>query len=697
MKNYFLHQSKTFKYLKVMRLKFQKIISKIAMPEYTMFSIFAIIIGTVVGLAAVLFHKTIDVFTWLFFEFGTEAFFFLGAGAVIVIPAIGMIIQSLMIHFFPKTAKRRGVSEVIKSVAIRGGYIPFRTTLFHFFAPAICLGSGGTLGPEGPAAQLGGGMASKMGQLLGLSDSRRRMFTAAGAGAAISAVFNTPLGGIFFALEIILLNDFQSVTFSALILASVTASAISRIFLGNSPAFQFETTSVGPYEQYYLFIILGIIAGLISLAFIRYSSAVEHLIKRKMLAKIPRWRAMAIVGIIVGVAGFFYSDIFGIGYSAINKVLASSITWQIAVILLVLKFILVPLILYSGGFGGVFAPSLFMGACFGYIYALGLNYFWGLNVDTTTYVLVSMGAVLGGINSIPIAAILIIFEMTKDYTFILPLMLAVVISTTMVQIFLKGSIHIKHLEEEGFHIISGRESSILQSIQVKDAIREDVMLIPQNTPLFKLVGQLVESPHNTIFITDTENKIVGTISENELRPIITEYDTLREMIVASDIASPEVITVNEEDDLDYVLKLFGSTNLDELPVITEEPEYAVIGSVWRQDVISAYNKESLKYNITDGLASELKALRHTTVSKIADGYSIIEKNAPQHFIGKTLTQLKIRNHYHLEVLMIKQKRELLSESTSDNIIMPDPKYKIQQEDKLVLFGADEKIEEIKNW
>ena len=221
--------------LRKLRRIFQNRLSNIAIPDYTLFSFYAVLTGALAGLAAVFFHHSIDFFNRLFFEQTTEGLFFLGTAAVIVLPALGMLIQSIMIYTSPIISKRRGVSEVIKSVALRGGYIPLRTTIFHFFAPVICIGSGGTVGPEGPAAQLGGGVASKMGNLLGLSDARRRMFTAAGSGAAIAAIFNTPLGGIFFALEVVLLNDFQSPTFSALILASVTASAISRIFLsGNS-------------------------------------------------------------------------------------------------------------------------------------------------------------------------------------------------------------------------------------------------------------------------------------------------------------------------------------------------------------------------------------------------------------------------------------------------------------------------------
>ncbi len=676
------------------RLWLQNVFNKIAMPEYTVFSVLAILTGAAVGLAAVLFHHLIQFFDNLFFEIVLNKIVFISASVIILIPLIGMFIQYLMIRFFPETAKRKGVIDVIKSVATRGGYIPFRTTIFHSIAPAICIGSGGTVGPEGPAAQIGGGIASKLGQLFGLSDQRKRMFTAAGAGAAISAVFNTPLGGIFFALEVILLNDFHTATFSALILASVTASAISRIFLGDSPAFQFDSAFVGPYQDYYLFIILGLAAGVFSLLFIRYSAHVSSLFRNRLLKKYPRWLLMSAVGLLVGILGYFYVDIFGIGYDTINRVLSNSVTWQLAGILIILKFILVPLILSSGGFGGVFAPSLFMGSSFGYLFAIALNSLFGMSVDPTTYALVGMGAMLGGISSIPISAILIIFEMTKDYHFILPLMLAVVISSTIVQWRLKGSIQAKHLEEEGYQFSFGRDSNILRTILVKEVMSPDIFTVPAYLPIPSLISQLVEKPHNIVYVTNTENKIVGVITDNEIRSIITEYNILSKMLVASDIAIPKVKIVNENDFLDSVFKLLGNSSIHQFPVCNNEGE--IVGTIRRQDAISAYNKATMKLNMKDSFATQIRTLDKSNISKVADGYSIIEKIVPRSFIGKSMIDLKFRNIYGLEILMIKNKASILSEDENDNITIPDPNYKFFEDDTLVLFGADENIKKIRN-
>ena len=678
---------------KKLKHNFQERFANLSLPEYTYFIIFSIIIGIAAGLAAVLFHHSIDFFNRLFFEKTAGGLFFLGSAAVIVLPAIGMIIQAVMILIAPETAQKKGVSEVIKSVSLRSGYIPFKTTIFHFIAPVVCIGSGGTVGPEGPAAQIGGGVSSKLVSLFGLSDERIRIFTAAGAGAAIAAIFNTPLGGVFFALEIILLNDFHTPTFSALILSSVTASAISRILLGNQSVFVFNISHTIDYSNLYFYAILGLLSGFFSLLFIRYSNYVRGVFKNKIYStKLPQWFVMMLVGLLVGISGFYYKEIFGIGYMAINSILANALAWNVVIVILLLKFMLVPLILYSGGFGGLFAPSLFMGACLGYLFSILINSIWGVGIDPATMILVGMGAMLAGVNSIPISAILIIFEMTQNYSFILPLMLAVIVGNMLVQLSLRGSVHIKHLEEEGFSISEGKEVNLLRSIRVGDVTLERIDLIQEDLNLPKLMAKLIESPNSSFYTINNQNKLSGIITESELRPIITEYEILKDVIVARDIANSKITVVQTSDDLDYVMNLFGKLNLDQFPVVNSLKPDEVLGAITRQKVLSIYNRESLKVNLASGFAKELKSLDITVPAKIAEGYSIIERHVPSQFVGKNLAEIRIRNKFGLEVLMIKHHSNLYADKQEMKIFTPDPEYKLQSTDTLVLFGTDERIE-----
>lgn len=679
--------------------RFQRALQRLGLPDYTVFSIFAIFTGAVAGVGAALFHKTIELFSELFLHGGPKMLWFLGPAGLIAIPMIGMLLQSLLIRLAPEVSQHRSVLDVIKAVTLRGGYIPFKTTLFHFFAPALSMGSGATVGPEGPAAQIGAGLASKLSRILGLSESRRKMFTAAGSGAAIAAVFNTPLGGIFFALEIILLNDFQSAIFAALILASVTASAIAHLLIGNKPAFTFEAVNIGPPEQLVLYAVLGVGAGVLSLLFIQYSDRVGRFFSVHALRKMPQWVLMGLIGLVLGICGYFFNDILGIGYSAINKMLASELPWQTVLALLLMKFLLVPMILKSGGFGGIFAPSLFIGAAYGFLFSFGLNQIFGLNLHTTSFVLVGMGATLGGINSIPISSILILFEMTRDYSFMLPLMLGVVVSTTLVQLIVRGSIHTKHLEQQGYHIARGTEMSVLKSMRVSSVMRKDIALIPQSMPLPQLIQKCIEQPYSTFYTVDDDGGLNGLVSSSELRPVISEYEHLRGMLIAADIASEEVVTVTKDDDLDHVLRLIGYGRVDELPVVDPKNPRKVIGVVARQDVISAYQRESLKVNITDGFARSLKALKQTHAVPVAEGYSIVERKVPKKFIGKSLAQLRLRNKFDVEVLMIMQEAPAFSDEENGNgrMVSASPNYVIQPGDTLLIFGRDEQLDKTREW
>ena len=258
---------------------------------------------------------------------------------------------------------------------------------------------------------------------------------------------------------------------------------------------------------------------------------------------------------------------------------------------------------------------------------------------------------------------------------------------------MKRSVHVKHLEEQGYQISEGKEINLLQSVRVSDIRLEKIELIPESMPLPQLIAKMIKSPSDTFYIINNEKKISGIITETELRPIITDYDAVKEVIIARDIAKPHIINVKMEDDLDYVLRLFSKWNVDQIPVIESKDGYNILGSITRQEVLAVYNRESLKVNLADGLSKELKSIQQSTPSTVAAGYSIAEIPVSLEHIGKSLSDLKLRNNFGLEVLMIKQPKEIFEDSTEkENIIAADPHYQLREDDKLVLFGKDENIE-----
>lgn len=676
---------------------YQKIFYSTDLTDYTIFTIFSVIIGIAAGFSAVLFHNAIDFFNRIFFEQTKEGLYFLGSAVVILFPVIGMLIQGLMIKFAPDIANKKGVYEVVKAVAKKGGNIKFRTTIFHFFAPVISIGSGITLGPEGPAAQLGGGVASKISSLLSIDDEKKRIFTAAGSGAAIAAIFNTPLAGVFFTLEIILLNDFHTPTFSALIISSVSASAISRIFLGNESVFVFKILEPIKYSDLYLYAILGIFSGIISVIFIRFDEYTKKFFKSIYKKNFPQILAMLIVGLLIGIAGFFYKEIFGIGYFAINELLANKLALNVVVLIFLLKFILVPLAANSGAFGGLFAPSLFLGASFGYLYQYLVMSFLGISLDPSTVILISMGAMLGGIHAVPITAILIIFEMTQDYSFILPLMLAVISATILVQIILRENIHKKHLEAEGFIVDSKDIYAILSDIRISEIELNEILTVPKNYNLAQIVTKFLDSADNILYVTDESGKLVGFINEKDLRPVLKDYELLKDVLIASDVLNPNVIHIDSESTLNDALKLMMKNNSSEIPVIKKDGNIEVpIGTLNLGTIQSVINKENLKEKIASGLADELRTLETASSIRVSDDYSIKELKVPIELIGKTLFDLKLRNKFKIEVLMIKKIKYSVDGNKDQMIITAEPNYKFESGDELVIFGKNENIQKFEN-
>lgn len=659
------------------------------LSDYTSLIFFSVILGMAAGLTAVGLHEFIHLMNNVFLPADFEASFPARLPYwIIFIPAGGMLIQWLMAHQFPQQAKQKGVVDVIKSVSFRNGFIPLKSTLFHFLAPAVCMGTGGTVGPEAPAAQSGAGVVSALGQLFRLKGDKLRIFTAAGAGAAIAGVFNTPLAGVFFGIEVILLNDLHASALTAFILSSVSASAVSRAFLGNQPKFIFGELILGSYSTFVFYLLLGLGAGLLSTAFIQTSEFFQKTFARLYQRKISPLLVMISIGLLMGAAGWWKPEILGIGYTSINKMLAQSFTGRTVLILFLLKFFLVIFILRSGGFGGIFAPSMFLGACYGFIFAQGLNILFHLNLDPTTYTLVGMGAMLAGINSVPITAILILFEMTNNYYFILPLMLGTVGSHVVTHMALRGSIYLRELRREGYTYAFGRDLHILRSIRVREVARPDILLLPESTPSSEVIKKFLDSQHDTIYVVNAENQITGVIKSNTLRYVLAEYEQLHHLLLASDIADPDVVFLRSDDTLEEAMKVFAHHRVEEIPVLDSENPRHIIGTLHYQDVLNAYNQLLNRLNLAEGLASEFKTLQEDALQEVIPGFSLAEVDVPEEFAGKSIGELQLRNKYRIDVLMVEEGAQSVFAGREERKkqVMPDKDYVLHRDDRLIIYG-----------
>ncbi len=652
------------------------------------------IVGAIGGYGAVGFRKLIAAFAQLgwgsFTRMEGKDLLVMALAAPfwvkVLVPTAGGLIVGIIVYFFAPEAKGHGVPEVMEAVALKDGRMRTRVFLAKAFASAICIGSGGSVGREGPIVQIGSGMGSVIGKALKVSGDRLRTLVACGAAAGIAATFNAPMAGTLFSLEIIL-SEFAASRFIPIVVSSVIATALSRHYLGNFPAFEVPPYDLLHYSELFLYLILGVLAGGVAYAFIRLLYGMEDFFEGW---KLPEFVKPAIGGAIIGCVGFFSPQIFGVGYETITPVLRGEMLGAILIGLLVAKILATSITIGSGGSGGIFAPSLFMGAVLGGAFGqLAHTLFPHATASPGAYALVGMGAVVAGTTRAPITAMLIIFEMTADYRIILPLMFACTIGMVISALLSRESIYTLKLVRRGVNIHGGRELNVLKSLRVSQVMRPEIELVSPSAPLAELVTRMMASSHSHLFVIGEHNRIQGHICLEALRPILKDYETVSNVIIASDLMDKEVTVVRPSESLDMVMQLFGKFNLEEIPVVDKGK---LIGTVRRSDVIEAYNREIFRLDMASGLATSfrLQQKMHSERLALVGEFLILEVPAPRSFVGKTLEELRLRERFGATVLTIKKEAKEEGEKEV-SYILPTPSTRITEGDILIVFGLQKDL------
>jgi len=567
------------------------------LSETNILIILSLVVGAGTGFGAILFIFLIESARDLFFGHSAEVLSgLLGTGHdafrwwIAIIPAAGGLVAGPLIFYFAREAKGHGVPEVMDAVARKGGLIRPRVAAVKALASAFCIGSGGSAGREGPIIQIGSAIGSTIGQIFKMSGNRVKILVGCGAAAGISAVFNAPIAGIIFSLEIIL-GDFAVRTFAPVLLSSVIASVISRTFLGNHPAFE-----VPPYElisawEIPLYAALGVVCGGISVMFTRALAWSESFFDN---LKLPELVKPAIGGLFLGIIGVFFPQVFADGYSTIHLALYGKMAFWLMFILVLLKICATSLTLGSGNSGGIFAPSLFMGAMIGGAFgALAHTYFPTFTGHTGAYALVGMAALVGGTTHAPITAILIIFEMTSDYRIILPLMVAVAFSTLVARHLFDYSIYTVKLAARGIFLRGGKDLAILRSLRAYEVMDRRFETISPSTPLRDIIRKIESTRETYYMVVDADHNLHGVISLQDIRGVLTS-SALQDLVIAEDIAHTEVITVTPEDDLEAVRNKFALQDMQLLPVIDPRHANRLVAVLRYSDMMTVYNKRLIE-------------------------------------------------------------------------------------------------------
>jgi CIC family chloride channel protein len=562
------------------------LLDRLQPPETVVLVATALLVGSGAGFGAVVFRWLIGWFTTLSFVTAQSALSFVGQYYVIIIPAVGGLFVGPMIYFFAREAKGHGVPEVMEAVAMHGGRIRPIVVVIKSLASSICIGSGGSVGREGPIVQIGSALGSSLGQILHMSDDRIRNLVACGAAGGIAATFNAPIAGVLFALEIVL-GEFSAGYFSTVVISSVTASVIGRIFLGNEPAFPVPKYSmVSPWELL-LYAALGVVAAFVAVAFTHILYKFEDIFDAW---RFPEYLKPAVGGLGMGIMGLYFPDLFGVGYGAIERALLGEILVGTVLLLLVLKVVATSLTIGSGGSGGVFAPSLFIGSMLGAAYgALVHHWLPTLTAVPGAYALVGMAAVFAGAARAPITSIIILFEMTDDYRIILPLMFATVISTLLSEYLSRESIYTLKLTRRGVRLERGRDIDVMQGITVGEAMTPDPETVSVNTTLRELSDRFATSHYHGFPVLDEEGRLRGVVTLQDLERV-TRGGKRPPGATAGQICTDKLLVIYPDEPMWVALKRIGTRDIGRLPVVSREDPTRLVGLIRGNDVIRAYNK-----------------------------------------------------------------------------------------------------------
>ena len=552
--------------------------------------VLSLVVGAGAGGGAVVFRWLIKTFTYLlsghadYSAAGHAANHFvpgLGRWFVILAPVVAGVLYGPLVYFFAREARGHGVPEVMFAVARRGGRIAPQVAAVKALASALCIGGGGSVGREGPIVQIGSALGSTIGRIMRAPEARMRVLVACGAAGGIAATFNAPLAGVFFAMELILRN-FTAESFGMVVLSSVTASVIGRAAFGNTAFLHLPPFTVQHPVDYLLFAALGVVAGVVGVAFTRVLYWIEDACDRVWRG--PEWARPAVGGVLLGGLLLALPEMYGVGYPVLAQGVAGTYALWFLVVLLVGKMVATSLTIGIGGSGGVFAPSLFIGAMLGGLYGGALHLaIPGLAGPVGAYGLIGMGAVFAGSARAPITAVIILFELTGEYTIILPLMAAIVLATGVSHLLSRDTIYTLKLRRRGIDLDQHPSAAAITSITAAAAMSPASLTLPAATPLIEAAETMTDRALDQVAVVDEQGRYAGVLTARGVTEMLSdgEHDD-----VAASSAAEQVPAIHGDQLLDAALDVLESAVTPAVPVL-DPSGGRVIGWLTHQGILAA--------------------------------------------------------------------------------------------------------------
>jgi chloride channel protein, CIC family len=572
----------------------------LGIDESTLLIGFALAIGAAVGVTVILFYSLINLAQEVALS-AADTLTVLGRLSIVLVVIAGMLAGRALIRYGARDSDGQNIPDVMRAVVKSGGVIRSGATAIKTVSAAVLIGTGGSVGAEGPVAVAGSALGSRIGRYFRSGPQRLRVLVACGAAAGISAAFNAPIAGVFFSLEKVM-GTFAVTAFPPILVSSVIAAAISRAAFGNSPVIEIPTAyGLASSGEFVYYAGLGVITGLVGVLYSRaiYKASdlingVRHWWLGVILAALP----VALLNVV------FRADLWGRGHETLDMSIIAQRPWYFLIALAMAKLVATSTTVSAARAGGVFTPAIFVGATLAGGLASAGRQLLGLNLNPEAFALVGMAGMIAGSTHAPLTAIMIVFEMTSDYDLILPLMLVGAVAYITAKRVYPESVYSEWLVRRGEHLSHGQDAALLERLHVRDSYDGNPQVLSENATVPQIMEAVSVSAQMEFPVIDADLRFRGMLNYHDLRQMHAEADSLGPLVVAGDLASEAVATVTPEDSMLTALRRLALRGSHHIPVVDAHDPGRLRGLISRGEIFAAYDRALLTENPAESQTME---------------------------------------------------------------------------------------------
>ena len=600
----------------------------------------------------------------------------------VAIPAAGGLVAGSIVHFLVRDTGPEGVSHMIEVVSIGRRSVRLRPSLGRATASIVSIGTGGSVGREGMIIQLGAALASSLSRAVKLSPERVRILTACGMAAGVAGAYNTPIAATLFVLEVVI-GSFSMALFGPAVVSAVVSTVVVRSVLGDEPVYHVARFALASPAEFVPLAVIGLLSGASAALFTKTLRLARRLFAASGL---PLPVAMALGGAVVGALGIGLPEVFGNGFEGTNRILAGGLGVLALGLLFAGKTVATAATVGSGAPGGVFTPSLMVGAALGGLVAHGTQGVapW-LEAPAGAYALIGMGGLLAGVTRAPLLAVIMMFELTQNTAVLLPMMAVSVLAVLAAKALEGDSMYVESLRSAGIVWEKTPEATAASSLKVTDIMRRDVRLLSDALPLADVLDTFLNTRSLTLYVGDAEGRLLGAVDIHDVKEMLAERD-LATVSTAADLVA-EVPFVTPEEPLTSVNEKLWFRDLGQLPVVDSAATRRFLGVVTRRDLLGAFDREILQ---RDRLVARFRA---TGASGRVDYFDLPEKHrlaeveVSSEMAGQTMAESDLRARFGVSVLAVKR----LEKGGVERRFVPASEDRLERGDVLIVLATDEAI------